>query len=131
MLYILEKIIQGKAGLEDLDLLEELAAAVKDGSLCGLGKSAPNPVLSTLKYFRDEYMAHINDHRCPAGACSAMKKIVIDPALCKGCSKCARVCPAGAITGVIKQPYTIRQETCIKCGACLDVCPFHAIQQEG
>ncbi|HSA30744.1 MAG TPA: NADH-quinone oxidoreductase subunit NuoF [Candidatus Omnitrophota bacterium] len=131
MLYILEKIIQGKAGLEDLDLLEELAAAVKDGSLCGLGKSAPNPVLSTLKYFRDEYMAHINEHRCPAGACSAMKKIVIDQALCKGCSKCARVCPAGAITGVIKQPYTIRQETCIKCGACLDVCPFHAIQKEG
>ena len=131
MLYILEKIVQGKARLEDLELLEELAAAVKDGSLCGLGKSAPNPVLSTLKYFRDEYLAHIVDKRCPAGVCSAMKKIIIDPALCKGCSKCARICPAVAISGMVRKPYVIDQEKCIKCGACLDSCPFHAIKQEG
>ncbi len=129
MLLILEKIVQGKAVMEDLDLLEELALAVKDGSLCGLGKTAPNPVLSTLKYFRDEYLAHIVDRRCPAGVCAAMKTIRIDPALCRGCSKCARQCPVAAITGQIKQPFVIDQAKCIKCGACLDSCPFHAITE--
>ena len=97
MLKILEKIVAGKGEMKDLDLLEELALSVKEGSLCGLGKTAPNPVLSTLKYFRDEYIAHIKDKKCPAGVCTAMKKIVIQPELCKGCTKCARTCPVGAI----------------------------------
>lgn len=129
MLMILEKIVAGKANLSDLDLLEELALAVKDGSLCGLGKTAPNPVLSTLKYFRDEYLAHIVEKRCPAGSCQAFKKIVIESELCKGCSKCARTCPVSAIEGKIKTPYKIDQDKCIKCGACLTSCPFNAIKE--
>jgi len=129
MLKILEKIVEGKAQLSDLDLLEELALAVKDGSLCGLGKTAPNPVLSTLRYFRDEYLAHIIDKRCPAGVCSALKMIEIDEQLCKGCSKCARLCPVGAISGEIKKTYKIDQTKCIKCGACLTACPFKAIKE--
>jgi NADH-quinone oxidoreductase subunit F len=129
MLKILEKIVKGKAEMEDLSLLEELASAVKDGSLCGLGKTAPNPVLSTLKYFREEYLAHIRDKKCPAGVCTAMKKIMIDSALCKGCSKCARLCPVGAIQGKVKEPFVIDQEKCIKCGACLAACPFKAIKE--
>ena len=129
MLKILEKIVKGKGEMKDLDTLEELAMAVKDGSLCGLGKTAPNPVLSTLKYFRDEYIAHIKDKKCPAGVCSAMKTITIDPELCKGCSKCARNCPVGAIEGEVRSPFKINQEKCIKCGACLKSCPFKAIKQ--
>ena len=129
MLAILEKIVRGKATMEDLDLLEELAHAVKDGSLCGLGKTAPNPVLSTLKYFRDEYIAHIRDKKCPAGICSALKTIQIQEDLCKGCSKCARQCPVGAISGQIKSPYKIDQSKCIKCGVCVDTCPFKAIKE--
>ena len=127
MLHILEKITQGKAVLEDLDTLEELAYVVKDASLCGLGKTAPNPVLSTLKYFKDEYLAHINEKRCPAGVCTALKTIEIVAEQCKGCSKCARVCPVGAIEGELKSPFKIDQSKCIKCGACLDSCPFKAI----
>jgi len=127
ILKILEKIIEGKAVLADIDLLEELAPVIKDGSLCGLGKTAPNPVLSTLKHFRDEYIAHIVEKRCPAGVCQAFKKITIDKEICKGCSKCARQCPVGAIEGKIKEPFTINQEKCIKCGTCIDACPFHAI----
>jgi len=130
MLKILEKIVAGKGEMEDLDLLEELALSVKDGSLCGLGKTAPNPVLSTLKYFKDEYIAHIKDKKCPAGVCTAMKKIVIEEALCKGCTKCARVCPVGAIEGTVKNPHVINQENCIKCEACLSSCPFKAIVLE-
>lgn len=129
MLKILEKIVAGKALLNDLDLLQELALAVKDGSLCGLGKTAPNPVLSTLKYFKDEYLAHIVEKRCPAGVCQAFKSIVIEKELCKGCSKCARQCPVNAIEGKIKEPYTIDQSKCIKCGACLTSCPFKAIKE--
>ena len=130
MLKILEKIVAGKGEMKDLDTLEELAHAVKDGSLCGLGKTAPNPVLSTLKYFRDEYIAHIKDKKCPAGVCTAMKKIVINESLCKGCTKCARLCPVGAIEGTVKNPHHINQEKCIKCEACLTNCPFRAIVLE-
>ena len=130
MLKILQKIVAGKATMEDLDLLEEIAHTIKDGSLCGLGKTAPNPVLSTLKYFRDEYIAHIRDHKCPAGVCTAMKKIVIDESLCKGCTKCARNCPVEAISGEVKQPHHIDQSKCIKCEACLKNCPFKAIVLE-
>ncbi len=130
MLKILEKIVAGKGEMKDLDTLEELAKSVKDGSLCGLGKTAPNPVLSTLKYFRDEYIAHIKDKKCPAGVCTAMKKIVIVPELCKGCTKCARNCPVEAISGTVKQPHKIDQSKCIKCEACLTNCPFKAIVLE-
>ncbi len=130
MLKILEKITRGEATLADLDLLEELAISVKDGSLCGLGKTAPNPVLSTLKYFRDEYLAHILDKKCPAGVCTALKVIEINKETCKGCSKCSRICPVGAISGEIKSPFTIDKEKCIKCGACLKGCPFGAIIQK-
>ena len=129
MLKILERIVKGNGTMEDLDTLEELAHAVNDGSLCGLGKTAPNPVLSTLKYFRDEYIAHIKDKKCPAGVCTALKTYVINPDLCKGCSKCARNCPAHAISGELKSPFKIDQEKCIKCGACISACPFKAIEQ--
>ncbi|MBQ1612218.1 MAG: NADH-quinone oxidoreductase subunit NuoF [Alphaproteobacteria bacterium] len=130
MLKILEKIVAGKGEMEDLDKLEQLALTVKDGSLCGLGKTAPNPVLSTLKYFKDEYIAHIRDHKCPAGVCTAMKKIQINPDLCKGCTKCARTCPVGATEGTVKNPHKIDQSKCIKCEACLNNCPFKAISKE-
>lgn len=130
MLAILERIVAGKGEMEDLDLLVELGTAVKDGSLCGLGKTAPNPVLSTLKYFKDEYIAHIKDKVCPAGVCSAMKKIAIKEELCKGCTKCATVCPVSAIKGIVKNPHLIDQSKCIKCEACLTVCPFKAIVKE-
>ena len=130
MLKILEKIVQGKGTMEDLDKLEELAIAVKDGSLCGLGKTAPNPVLSTLKYFKDEYIAHIKDKKCPAGVCTALKTIKIQEDKCKGCTKCARTCPVGAIEGTVKNPHKINQDKCIKCEACLNSCPFKAIIKE-
>lgn len=130
MLKILEKIVKGRGEMKDLETLEELAHAVKDGSLCGLGKTAPNPVLSTLKYFRDEYIAHIKDKKCPAGVCTALKVIEIDQELCKGCTKCARNCPVGAIEGSVKNPHKIDQAKCIKCGACLNSCPFKAIKQK-
>lgn len=130
MLRILERIVAGKGEMEDIDTLEELAIAVKDGSLCGLGKTAPNPVLSTLKYFRDEYIAHIKDKKCPAGVCTAMKKIVIKEDLCKGCTKCARTCPVGAISGAVKEVHVIDQGKCIKCEACISACPFKAIVKE-
>ena len=128
MLAILNKIVEGRGTMEDLDTLEELAEVVKESSLCGLGKSAPNPVLSTLKYFRDEYIAHIRDKKCPAGVCTALTTYTINQEKCKGCSKCARNCPVGAIDGVIKSPYKIDQSKCIKCGACMKGCAFGAIE---
>jgi len=127
MLEILERITSGKGELSDLDMLEELGAAITATALCGLGKSAALPVLSTLKNFREEYVAHVTEKRCQTGTCQAMRKYIINPELCKGCSKCARNCPVNAISGKIKEPYVIDTKTCIKCGACMDNCPFHAI----
>ncbi|HEX2951213.1 MAG TPA: NADH-quinone oxidoreductase subunit NuoF [Armatimonadota bacterium] len=129
MLQTLEKIVAGLGKEEDLETLAELAVAVKDGSLCGLGKTAPNPVLSTFKYFMDEYKAHVIDGRCPAKVCQAFKHYEIDPAICKGCSKCSRICPASAISGKVKSPFTIDPETCVRCGACVASCPFNAIKE--
>lgn len=116
--------------MEDLDKLEELSLSIKAGSLCGLGQSAPNPVLSTLRYFRDEYVAHVKEKRCPAGVCKHLLSYSIDPEKCKGCSACARKCPVGAISGEIKSPYTINTEKCIKCGACIETCKFGAIEKK-
>ncbi len=129
MLEILNRIVDGKGEDGDIELLEELGEAISATALCGLGKTAAGPVLSTIKYFRDEYKAHIYNKKCPAGACKSMKKIVISPGLCKGCSKCARNCPVSAIHGELKHPYEIDQTKCIKCGACLTGCPFHAIKE--
>lgn len=130
MLEILERIVAGQGTLEDLDWLESLADTISETSLCGLGKTAAGPVLSTLKYFRHEYESHVLDKRCPAGVCQALRKIVIQTARCKGCGKCAKVCPAGAITGKPRSAYTISQDTCIHCRACLDSCAFKAITEE-
>ncbi len=127
MLAILDKIIAGEATMDDLELLEDLAQMVKDTSLCGLGKTAPNPVLSTLQYFRDEYIAHIVNKRCPAGVCSALKEYAIDPEKCRGCTLCAKVCPVGAISGKPGKPHSIDPNVCIKCGACVEACRFGAI----
>ena len=130
MLEILERIVAGKGREGDIDLLLELADTVTNTALCGLGKTAAGPVVSTIKYFRDEYEAHIREKRCPAGACAKLRRIHIDPALCKGCSKCSRICPVGAISGTLKQPFVIDPEKCIKCGACIGTCPFHAIKED-
>lgn len=130
MLEILEKIVAGKGELEDLDRLEELAEMVKSMALCGLGKSAPLPVLSTLRTFRKEYEEHIVEKKCKAKVCSAMRKFVINPEYCKGCGKCAKNCPVGAITGVRKEAYKINTDLCIKCEACKDNCAFDAVYVE-
>ena len=130
MLEILERIVAGQGKEEDLDLLEELATMITETALCGLGKSAALPVMSTLKLFRDEYLEHVVDKKCKTGTCSALRRYVIDPEKCKGCSKCARNCPVGAISGQIKEPFTIDSSVCIKCGACESACPFGAISVE-
>lgn len=130
LLEMLDKITKGKGTLEDLDKMEELCYHIKANSLCGLGQSAPNPVLSTLKYFRDEYVAHIVDKKCPAGVCKALLSYVIDPEKCKGCTLCARVCPADAISGSVKNPHVIDTEKCLKCGACIEKCKFGAISKK-
>ena len=130
MLEILERIVNGQGKLEDLDTLEELAKMVQTMALCGLGKSAPLPVLSTLATFRDEYVEHIVEKKCRAKTCTALRRYVINPEFCKGCSKCARNCPVNAISGVVKKPYTIDPDKCIKCGACKDNCAFDAIYIE-
>ena len=129
MLEILNRIVDGKGEDGDIELLKELGEAISKTALCGLGKTAAGPVLSTIKYFEDEYRAHIYDKKCPAGACQKLKTISIDPEICKGCSKCARNCPVGAIKGEIKKPFVIDQKLCIKCGACLSSCPFKAIKE--
>ena len=130
MLEILERIVNGQGKLEDLDTLEELAKMIQTMALCGLGKSAPLPVLSTLATFRDEYIEHIVDKKCRAKQCTALRRYVINPEFCKGCSKCARNCPVNAISGVVKKPYTIDSDKCIKCGACKENCAFDAIYVE-
>jgi len=130
MLEILERITKGNAVLEDLDKLEELCYYIKNNSLCGLGQTAPNPVLSTLRYFRDEYEAHIKEKKCPSGVCKALLSYHIDAGKCKGCTLCARVCPNGAISGSVKNPHVIDLDKCIKCGACMDKCKFGAIYKQ-
>jgi NADH-quinone oxidoreductase subunit F len=129
MLALLDDICEGKGTPESVALLEETAKAVSKASLCGLGKTAPNPVLSTLRYFRDEYMAHVNNKVCPAGQCKALSKPHIDPAKCKGCTACARKCPVNAISGTVKNPHVIDQMACIGCGTCLQTCKFGAISK--
>lgn len=124
---MLDKITKGQGTLEDLDKLEELCHHIKANSLCGLGQTAPNPVLSTLRYFRDEYIAHVVDKKCPAGVCKDLLNFYIIPEKCKGCTACARVCPTGAITGTLKYPHVIDSDKCIKCGACMQKCKFNAI----
>ena len=129
MLEILEKITDGKGEIEDIEKLKKLAINIKNASICGLGQTAPNPILSTLKYFKDEYKAHILDEKCPAGECKAFANIQIDPEKCKGCGICKRQCPVSAISGEVKQPHKINPDKCIKCGACVGACPFKAISK--
>jgi len=124
---ILQNICKGKGTLEDLDRLETLANTIKDTALCGLGQTAPNPVLTTLRYFREEYEAHIRDKRCPAGICQDLLTYFIQPELCRGCTACVRVCPVGAISGEVRKPHVIDPEKCIKCGSCKETCRFSAI----
>ena len=130
MLEILEKITKGQATMEDLDKLEELCYHLQSSSLCALGQTAPNPVLSTLRYFRDEYIAHIVDKKCPAGVCKDLLRFKIDPDKCRGCTLCARTCPADAITGVVREVHMIDPDKCLKCGACIEKCRFGAIYKE-
>jgi NADH-quinone oxidoreductase subunit F len=130
MLEILEGIVAGRGKLEDMDLLLELADTISATALCGLGKTAPSPVISTIKNFRDEYITHIVDKKCPSKTCQKLKTIFIDPDACKGCSKCSKVCPVGAISGKIKEPFIIDKDKCIKCGACVETCPFKAIKED-
>ena len=129
MLEILERITEGNGEENDIEKLEVLANTIKKASVCGLGQTAPNPVLSTIKYFRDEYASHIKDGKCPAGECKALANIEINPELCKGCGICKRQCPVNAISGEVKQPHKIDPAVCIKCGACVGKCPFKAIKK--
>jgi NADP-reducing hydrogenase subunit HndC len=130
MLEILDRITDGKGEEGDLEKLEELGTSIKATALCGLGQSAPNPVLSTIKYFREEYETHIKEKRCPAHVCKKLAQYIIVAANCKGCSLCAKKCPVGAISGELKKPYVIDQSKCIKCGVCLETCKFGAVEKE-
>jgi NADP-reducing hydrogenase subunit HndC len=129
MVRLLSEITEGKGTLNHISLLEELSHMIKDTSLCGLGTSAPNPVLSTLKYFRNEYESHIIDKRCPAGVCKALTTFTIDDNKCTGCTLCARNCPAGAIIGEKKEPHFIDQDKCIVCRICYESCKFGAVMK--
>ena len=126
----LERIVKGEGREGDIELLEELCLTIKDGALCGLGQTAPNPVLTTIKYFRDEYDAHIREKKCPAKYCQGLVKYVIDAEKCKGCTMCAKKCPAAAISGEKKQPHVIDRNLCIGCGSCVATCKFGAISAE-
>ena len=130
LLEMLDKITSGNGTLEDLDKMEELCKYIQANALCALGQTAPNPVLSTLKFFRDEYVAHVVDKRCPAGVCKKLLRYEIDPDKCRGCTACARKCPVNAINGTVKQPHVIDQAKCIKCGTCMDTCRFGAISKK-
>jgi NADH-quinone oxidoreductase subunit F len=130
MLAILERIVAGEGEDGDIELLLELAETISETALCGLGKTAAFPVVSTIKSFRAEYEAHIYEKRCPAGSCAKLKRISINPGLCKGCSKCSRTCPVGAISGKVKEPFVIDSALCIKCGACITACPFKAVEEK-
>ena len=131
MLAILTDICEGRGKPEDLDLLETLGETMQEASLCALGKSAPNPVLTTLRYFRDEYEAHIQEHRCPAGVCTKLTAFAVDPEKCRGCTACAKACPAGAVSGALKQPHSIDPGICISCGSCREACRFDAVYTKG
>ncbi len=129
MLEIVTRITEGEGEEGDIELLEELALDVKRSSLCGLGQTAPNPVLTTIRYFREEYEEHIGDRHCRAGACGGLTRYVIDAEGCKGCAVCKKHCPVGAIWGEMKEPHTISLDRCIKCGVCVEHCPFNAIER--
>jgi NADH-quinone oxidoreductase subunit F len=129
MLQLLTDITEGKGTMQHIELLEELATTISDTALCGLGKTAASPVISTLKYFREEYIAHVVDKKCPSGQCKSLINYKIDSSLCRGCTKCARMCPVGAITGKVKEVHTIDTDKCIKCGTCMDGCNFGAIKE--
>ena len=130
LLGLLTKITEGNGEPEDLDTIEELCEHIKQSALCGLGQTAPNPVLSTLHHFREEFEAHVYEKRCPAGVCKALIQYIVDPAKCKGCTRCAQGCPTGAISGAVRAPHIINQSKCIKCGACMDHCRFDAIYKQ-
>ena len=125
---ILDNFSQGKGSEQDIDDLLSLAQAVQDGALCALGSSAPNPVLTTIRYFRDEYIAHVRDQKCPAGVCKDLITYSIDPDLCTGCTSCTRLCPSDCISGEKKKPHTIDTSRCIRCGICRDTCKFGAVK---
>jgi ferredoxin len=127
LLEILDRIVGGKGKRGDIELLEEISEGIAETSLCALGGSAPNPVLTTIRYFRDEYVAHIRDKRCPAGVCKALLRFRVVPERCTGCRACAKVCPVSCITGAAKEIHVINEAKCIRCGACFDACRFEAI----
>lgn len=130
LLELLNKITEGNGTLEDIDKMEELCHYIQKNALCALGQTAPNPVLSTLKYFREEYEAHVAEKRCPAGVCKKLLHYEIDPEKCRGCTACARKCPVGAIQGKVREVHTIDKAKCIKCGACMETCKFGAISKQ-
>jgi len=130
LLETLERITAGEGREEDIPFLETLGRQIIDGSLCGLGQTAPNPILTTLRYFRNEYEAHILEKKCPAGSCRALIKFTVNPETCRGCTLCAKACPVNAVSGQRGQVHSIDQQKCTKCGACYDACPFDAIIRE-